>query len=272
MLNPALATTPAFRLLALLTLGMGAVCLLMLAVWVLSQRLKNAGIVDVAWSAWFTLLALLYALFADGAPRRRILIALLVSIWSLRLATHLFIRVRKAHPVEDKRYTALRDEWKPDDGRKMLIFFQQQGISNVILSVPFALIALDRNPEFGPLVWSGIAVWLVAIVGEGLADHQLEQFKSEPDNKGKSLQSGLWRYSRHPNYFCEFLIWCGFYLMALESPWGWITVYCPLGILFILLKVTGVPMAEEQSLKNRGDEYRDYQRRTNKFFPWIPKQ
>jgi len=190
----------------------------------------------------------------------------------MRLATHLFIRVSKAHPLEDKRYTALREAWRPDDGRKMLVFFQQQGISNVILSIPFALIALDRNPKLGLLVWIGVAVWLVAIVGEAVADRQLEQFKARPANKGKSLQSGLWRYSRHPNYFCEWLIWCGYFLIALDSPWGWTTIYCPFGILYILLKVTGVPMAEEQSLKSRGEEYRDYQRRTNKFFPWFPKR
>ncbi|HVT04889.1 MAG TPA: DUF1295 domain-containing protein, partial [Thermoanaerobaculia bacterium] len=248
------------------------ISLLMAFIWWLSERIHNAGIVDICWSAWFSLLAILYAALSDGALSRRILIAVIVSIWSLRLALHLLRRVSKEHPKEDKRYTTLRQEWKPNDARKMLIFFQQQGISNVLLSIPFAIVALDRNPEINAITIAGVVVWCIGVLGESLADRQLSHFKHDPLNKGRTCQVGLWSWSRHPNYFFEWTIWCGFYWIACGSPWGWTTIYCPVGMLYLLLKVTGVPMAEEQSLASRGDEYRQYQKTTNKFFPGPRKQ
>jgi len=261
------ASSLGVRLLILLGIAEVMIAVLMAVIWWFSERIHNAGIVDPAWSFWFTLLAILYAVLSDGAPTRRVLIAAVVAIWSMRLALHLVRRVMHEHPKEDKRYTALRNEWKPNDARKMLIFFQQQGISNVLLSIPFAIVALDRSPQISVITIAGVCVWAVGVLGEGIADSQLSRFKHDPANKGRTCQAGLWAYSRHPNYFFEWVIWCGFYLIACGSPWGWLTLYCPLGMLYILLKVTGVPMAEEQSLASRGDEYRKYQQTTNKFFP-----
>lgn len=260
------------RLITLLGIGAVMIALLMALIWWFSERIHNAGIVDVAWSAWFALLAILYAAIADGSASHRTLIAVVVSIWSGRLAFHLFRRVSREHPKEDKRYTALREEWKPNDSPKMLVFFQQQGISNVLLSIPFALVALDRHAELSVITIAGVLVWAAGVLGESLADHQLRLFKHDPANKGTTCQTGLWAFSRHPNYFFEWIIWCGFYLIACGSPWGWATIYCPLGMLYLLLKVTGVPMAEQQSLASRGEEYRQYQQTTNKFFPGPRKK
>jgi steroid 5-alpha reductase family enzyme len=259
------------RLITLLLVGQVVIAILMALVWWASERIHNASIVDVAWSAWFTLLALGYAAFSDGDPKHRALIASIVTLWSLRLTFYLFRRVAREHPHEDKRYAAMRGKWGEDAPRKMFAFFQQQGLANVLLSVPFAVVALDRAPQIAPIAIAGVVLFALALSGEATADWQLSRFKADASNRGRTCDVGLWRYSRHPNYFCEWLVWCGFYLVACGSPHGWLTFYCPAGMLYLLLKVTGVPMAEEQSLKSRGDEYRAYQQRTNEFFPWFPK-
>jgi steroid 5-alpha reductase family enzyme len=243
----------------------------MMATWLYSLRIKNAGIVDITWSALFSLLVFIYAAFGEGFAPRKILIAAMVGIWSLRLAAHLFTRVKSEHPTEDKRYAALRKSWEPNEDYRFLAFFQLQGLTNLLLSIPFALICINISPELSPLELVAVLLWLVAILGEAASDRQLSRFKHDPQNKGKTCDVGFWKYSRHPNYFFEWLIWCAFFLFALASPWGWITVYCPILMFLLLTRVTGIPMAEEQSLQSRGDEYRAYQKRTHAFFLWFPK-
>lgn len=238
----------------------------------LARRMENYGIVDIVWSYAFGALALFYALAAQGWAPRRWAFAALVILWSGRLGTHLYRRVMSHHPVEDRRYTEMRTRWADHFAYKMFTFYQQQAASVVILGLPFLLIARNTTDHFHPLEYAGMVLWLLAVLGESLADAQLAAFKRDPVNKGKVCEAGLWGYSRHPNYFFEWCIWVAYFVFALASPWGWTSVICPAGILYLLLNVTGVPMTEEQSVRSRGDAYRDYQRRVSVFVPWFPKK
>ena len=249
-----------------------ALGLLFAATYALARRMDNYGIVDIVWSYAFGALALFYAATAHGWAPRRWTIAALVMIWSARLGTHLCRRVMSHHPEEDRRYTAMRSRWAENFACKMFTFYQQQAVSVLILGLPFLLIALNPSEALHPLEYAGAALWLIALVGESLADAQLAAFKHNANNQGKVCEAGLWAWSRHPNYFFESCIWIGYWIFACASPWGWTSVICPLGILYLLLRVTGVPMAEEQSLRSRGDAFRDYQRRVSVFVPWFPKK
>jgi len=248
------------------------VIVLMALVWRLAMRIGNAGIVDIAWSAGFAPVVIFYAAAASGAPPRRALIALMVSLWSLRLGAYLFVRVRAHHPQEDRRYAQLRRDWGEHAERRMFGFFQLQAALLALLSVPWLLICLNPRTGLQPLEWAGCLLWLIAIAGEALADRQLQRFKADPANRGTVCQLGLWRYSRHPNYFFEWLVWVAYFVMALASPWGWLALYCPALMLYFLLRVTGIPLTEQLSLARYGAIYAEYQRRTSPFIPWWPKR
>ena len=154
----------------------------------------------------------------------------------------------------------------------MFIFFQQQAVSVLILGWPFLLVARNPDEAFQPLEIAGLTLWLAALLGEWLADTQLARFKQDPANQGQVCAVGLWGYSRHPNYFFEWCVWLGYFVFACASPWGWTSFICPAVMLYLLLEVTGVPMAEAQSLRSRGDAYRAYQRRVSVFVPWWPRR
>jgi steroid 5-alpha reductase family enzyme len=254
----------------LLTAGAAAAMTLMVGVWILAKWINNAGVVDVAWALGFALLAAIYYGIGEGDPARRALICALVGIWSLRLGIYLWIRVARHHPVEDGRYATLREQYPRHTWLMLFGFFQLQAVLLVILSVPFALAASNPNAGLSRLEWAGAALWLVAMLGEALADWQLHAFRSSPGSNGRTCRRGLWRYSRHPNYFFEWLIWVAFFVFALGTPDGWIAAYCPALMLFFLFKVTGIPATEAQALKSRGDDYRAYQRTTSAFVPWFP--
>jgi steroid 5-alpha reductase family enzyme len=247
------------------------VFLVMAAVWAVAVRIRNAGIVDIAWSANFSLLAALCAGLGPGFLPRRLLIGGMTLLWSLRLAGHLYRRVMGHHPTEDGRYLQLRAEWAPHVDRRFFWFFQAQAGLNLLLGAPLLLACANPAPRIHALEWAGLVVWAAALAGEATADRQLDAFRSDPANRGKTCRAGLWRYSRHPNYFFEWLVWVAYFVFALASPWGWATALCPALMLFFLFRVTGIPMTEEQALKSRGDDYREYQRTTSAFFPWFPR-
>ena len=256
----------------LIATALAGLCGLFGLLYLLARRIDNYGIVDIAWSYAFALLAGYYAIFASGWLPRRALVAGLVVSWSLRLGTHLCRRVAGHHPVEDSRYVQLRRDWAGNFAPKMAGFFQLQAASVVLLGIPFLLSALNSSPQFHSLEIVGSVIWLVAIAGEALADAQLAAFKRDPTNRGRVCATGLWRYSRHPNYFFEWLIWVAYFGIALASPWGWLAAISPAIILLLLLRVTGIPLAEQQSLRSKGDAYRRYQQTTSAFIPWRPKK
>jgi steroid 5-alpha reductase family enzyme len=242
----------------------------MAMIWATSVRIKNAGIVDIAWAGLFLVVVVLYAAVGDGYIDRKILIAGMVGVWSARLAIHLYIRVIGHHPIEDARYAKMRESFGPNADGRFFYFFQLQGILIILLSIPFALACMNSEPRLSLLEIAALVLWVIAALGESFADRQLAHFKA--NHKGKTCDVGFWKYSRHPNYFFEWLIWCSYFLFALASPYGWISIFCPLLMYYVLTQVTGVPLAEEQSLKSRGDEYRNYQKKTSAFFPWLPKK
>jgi len=256
---------------ALFFIGLAVSSLLMLVVWVIAVRIRNAGIVDIAWSLGFIPLAVLYRVCGDGEPARQNLITMMAVLWSARLGTHLWKRVMGHHPEEDGRYRELRAAVAGHENFFFFWFFQAQALLLALLSLPILFADFDPRLSLGFSDMLGFVVWLIALGGESLADRQLEAFKADPANQGKVCSVGLWRYSRHPNYFFEWLIWVSFFFFALPAPWGWTMIFCPALMLFFLLRVTGIPYTEQQSLRSRGLAYRQYQRTTSAFVPWFPK-
>ncbi|MBN1586741.1 MAG: DUF1295 domain-containing protein [Candidatus Omnitrophica bacterium] len=245
---------------------------LMSVIWYISYRQKNAGIVDGVWSLSIALITWMYALTGDGDPMRRLLIAGLIGFWGLRLAAFLYwTRIRGKHE-EDPRYTQLRDKWGKKAELRMFLFFQFQGLAALLFSLPALLMSVDPRAGCGALEILGIGVWAVALFGETLADFQLHRFKKDPANRGQVCRAGLWNYSRHPNYFFEWLIWVAVSLAALPSPYGWVALVCPVAMLHFLFNVTGIPATEAQALKTKGEGYRQYQRSTSPFVPWFKKK
>ena len=258
-------------LTALFAAGLACSCLLLLAVWIVATRIRNAGIVDIAWALGFAPLAVLYRIGADGEPARQNLVTLMVVLWSVRLGAHLWKRVMGHHPVEDGRYAEMRRALAGRENLAFFWFFQAQAFLLSLLSIPCLMINADPRIHLGITDFLGAGLWVLALAGESLADRQLAAFKADPANRGKVCSAGLWRYSRHPNYFFEWLVWVALFVMALPAPWGWTTLFAPVGMLFLLLRVTGIPYTEQQSLRSKGEAYRLYQRTTPAFFPWFPK-
>lgn len=258
--------------LALAAIALVLCCAGFAACFRLARRLDNYGVVDIAWSYAFGLVALLYAAFSGGWAPRRWLVAAIVVLWSLRLGTYLLKRVAGHHPDEDGRYREMRSRWAANFPAAMFKFYQFQAVSVVALATPFLLVAGRLEPRFTPLDWFALALFAVAQAGEALADAQLAAFKKDPANKGRVCDVGLWSVSRHPNYFFVSLTWLAFALFALPAAWGWLGLIAPVSILYLLLFVTGIPATEEQAVRTKGDAYRDYQRRVPAFVPWFPKQ
>jgi steroid 5-alpha reductase family enzyme len=255
----------------LVVLGTLLAMSIMVVVWIFAKRMNNAGIVDIWWSYSFAPVAVFYGLFGSGHALRNSLIAAMVCAWSIRLGTHLYKRVMAHHPDEDPRYAALRTQFPKNTWLMFFGFFQLQAVLIGLLSIPVAIACV--NPVGGVRLFevAGLVLWLVAIAGESIADTQLALFRASPANKGRVCDFGLWKYSRHPNYFFEWLVWVAYFVFALGSPWGWVGIISPALMLYFLTCVTGIRPSEEQSLKSRGDAYRRYQERTSPFIPWFPK-
>ena len=249
--------------------GTAAVAVLMFILWLLHFPLRNAAIVDVGWVMGIALLAMLYAVHGVGYWRRTVFLASMVLLWALRLGFHLLFTRVNGQP-EEGRYVELRRKWSSHIGLKFLLFFEAQALLCGVLSLPFALAMHDPTkgpPEFEN--W-GLGIWVVAFLGEMIADSQLKRFKLNPQNKVRVCNVGLWHYSRHPNYFFEFLIWVSFAIVALPAQYGYLGLISPVLILFLLFRVSGIPATEEQAIRSKGEAYRKYQRSTSAFVPWFP--
>lgn len=255
----------------LILLATGCCALLMLVLWLLHFPLRNAAIVDAGWSLGMPLCALVYAYKAGGDHQRSWILAGMVLLWGLRLGGYLLFTRVFGFP-EEGRYVALRKKWKTNISFKFLIFFEAQAVLCGLLSLPFLLAASNPAPGFGPFEYAGIALWQAGWVGESLADWQLWRFKSNPANKGRTCRQGLWRYSRHPNYFFELMVWIGYAVFALPAPNGYWAFLSPAIMYFFLMKVTGIRPTEAQALRTKGADYEEYQRTTNAFVPWFPKK
>ncbi len=255
----------------LLVLGWAVAAAAMAGLWLTQRRTGNAGVVDVGWAAVTGTLALLYGVSGEGEPSRRLLLSALGAVWGWRLAWHLW-RDRVWRRPEEGRYVTLRRNWSPHADRAFFVFYQAQALAAVALSLPFALAAQARAAFPAPSDLAALVLVVVGVVGETIADRQLLAFKRDPANRGRTCRMGLWRMSRHPNYFFEWILWCGFGLLGFAAPWGWTGLAAPLLILCSIVFVTGIPPTEAQALASRGDDYRAYQRTTSAFVPWPPRR
>ncbi len=241
----------------------------MLLLWLWQLKSKRADWVDMAWAASIGLLALFYAIVGDGSLEKRILVVLVTGSWAFRLSRHLAVRLA-GHADEDGRYQAMREHFGAKAPLFFLVFFIGQGLVAWLFALPAWVVANDPSSDLNLWVLLGVTIWLLSLMGESVADRQLAAFRTDPDNRGKVCDTGLWRYSRHPNYFFEWLHWFSYPLIALGAPQQWLTWLGPVLMLLFLYRLTGIPYTEKQSLKSRGEAYRDYQRRTSAFIPWPP--
>lgn len=245
------------------------VCAFMTGLWFVQRRTGNAGIVDAGWAASIGFLAVFFAVTSEGHLPSRFIVALLAGIWALRLSFYI-LKDRVLGKPEDGRYAALRKKWGAHAGRRLFLFYQYQAFFAVFFSLP--MLVVTRHPAYSRDIWIalGVLVWVVSVGNTILSDLQLARFRSDPGNRGRTCRTGWWRYSRHPNYFFEWLHWFSYVALAAGAPYWWISLLAPGVMLYLLLKVTGIPPTEAQALASRGEDYRDYQRTTSMFVPWFP--
>lgn len=255
----------------LLGINLGVAALVMGMVWVASLRLEDVSIVDIAWGGTGALLAVVSFLLAGGPFERRILVTAMTVAWGSRLALHIWKRGRGKG--EDFRYAAMRAR-DPNGfpGRSLVTVFMLQAFLIWFVSMPVQVAQASDTPSgLGILDFLGLVVFAIGFVFEVVADRQLKDFLADPDRNTGVMDKGLWRYTRHPNYFGDALLWWGIFLVAAVTPNGWMTILSPVVMTFLLMNVSGVPMLEE-SLVERRPGYREYMARTNAFFPWPPQK
>lgn len=249
--------------------GFACVAVFLSIVWAIQLRTRNAGMVDPVWSWSLGFLGVFYAVFGSAPASTRLVLGLLAGVWGFRLGTHLYLR--NAGKPEDARYAKFRRDWGAQANRNMFWFFQFQAVMAWLLSAGFVVVAWRDGAPHPALVALAVAIWLAAVIGEGVADWQMERFRADPSTRGKVCRTGLWRYSRHPNYFFESLHWCAYVPLALGSPW-WPVVLLPAALMaWLLLRMSGVPILEAHLVQSRPG-YAEYIRTTSAFIPWPPKK
>ena len=246
-----------------------AIAILMVTTWLISVAVKNASIVDIVWGLGFVLVGWVSFGVGKGDDVRGWVLAILVSLWGLRLAGYL--ARRNVGHGEDYRYKAMRKHWGPKFPLiSLFTVFVLQGVLMWIVSLPLQLGQVEASPGFGPIGTMGVLVWAVGLFFEATGDAQLRRFKADPANAGKVMSSGLWRYTRHPNYFGDSVVWWGIAIVAAEAgvgAWGFIGAAV---MTFLLVRVSGVALLE-RSLRKRKPEYEEYARRTSAFVPRPPR-
>ena len=245
------------------------IAVLMLGTWVVSLVVKNASIVDVVWGLGFVAVAWMVAARVDGNADRQFLIVAMTTLWGVRLAVYLFLRNRGAG--EDYRYRAMRKRW---GSRFPLVslgtVFLLQGVLMWIVSLPVQLGQVEESPDVGVVAWIGVALWAVGLFFEAVGDVQLEAFKRDPANEGLVMDRGLWRYTRHPNYFGDACVWWGIALVAAETTVGRWGLIGAIVMTVLLRKVSGVTLLEKSLIKRR-QGYDAYMARTSPFIPRPPR-
>jgi steroid 5-alpha reductase family enzyme len=247
--------------------GLAPIAVAAFLTWLLSVSKQNVSIVDSLWSLLFLFAAIAYALAAPGLGPRSILVLVLVALWAMRLS--IYITRRNWGAAEDRRYQAIRARNQPNFALKSLyLVFALQAILAWIVSLPLYA-AITKDSRLGMLDLAGSFLWVLGFCFEAIGDWQLARFKAVAQNHGRVMDRGLWRYTRHPNYFGEFLLWWGFYLIALAAG-GWWSIPGPLLMSVLLLRVSGVTLLEKD-IGERRPAYADYKQRTNAFFPGPPR-
>jgi steroid 5-alpha reductase family enzyme len=240
--------------------------LAMAGAWAIQRTTGLSGWIDTIWSFAVGLGGIIAAVFADGSFDRRMTVLVLISLWALRLGSHIGSRTKGG--TEDPRYAKFIEDWGDRAATRLFVFLQIQAIVAFVLVLAVHL-AAGNDAAFPRLVdVVAIIIGIVAIGGEALSDAQLARFRKTPQAKTEVCEVGLWRYSRHPNYFFEWLFWCCFPLFALAEPiWSWLSLLAPLLMYWLLVHISGIPPLEEHMLRSRGEKFRALQRRVNAFFP-----
>jgi len=266
-----------FYLTAIAAMALALAALMAMA-WVVQQRSGNSGWVDTIWTFSVGLVGAGSALWPIGGETPSVrpwLVAALATVWSLRLGGHIALRTLAG--IDDPRYAAFAREWGADAPRRMFFFLQNQALGSTPLVLAIFVAAHVPQSALRLQDYLGVLVLVAGIAGEALADAQLRRFRHDPANKGQVCNVGLWRWSRHPNYFFEWFGWLAYPVIGisfgdpLSYPWGFAALLGPVFMYWILVHVTGIPPLEAQMLRSRGDRYRDYQSRTSPFFPWLPQ-
>jgi steroid 5-alpha reductase family enzyme len=248
--------------------GGASVLALMFVLWLVSLRRRDVSIVDAFWGPAFLLLSAAAAVGSDGVPERRGLVLSLVALWGLRLGLHIARRARGQG--EDRRYAAMRAEHGDRFARRSLVtVFMLQGALVVVIGLPVVVALTADAPPLGPVDLLAAGVFAVGFAFEAIGDRQLARFKADPANRGRVMDRGLWRYTRHPNYFGDATLWWGLAGFAFATG-AWWCLPCPAIMSFLLRRVSGVPLLEKD-LRQRRPEYADYVRRTPAFFPGRPR-
>lgn len=240
--------------------GSVTILIFMTLLWAVFYKRTNGGVVDIGWALSFAIAATFAIALGEAGAIKKAIFAMMAYPWSLRLAYHLYRRFDAN--VEDPRYTKIKEKW----GDKFLLMFLLQGALVSIISIPFYLITND--PSMG-LLLPGFLVVTAGWMGEMAADNQLRRFKEDPKNKGKVMDQGLWAYSRHPNYFFEWMVWVGFTASALFLSYGYLSLISFGLISYLLIGLSGVKLTEEELSENKGEAYEEYKKRVPPFFPKL---
>ena len=265
MIVPSLLTTLVF------------VCLLMALAWWVSNTTGKSGFTDVFWTYGTGVAGVVLVLVplepGQTPSARQVLVAVLLGLWALRLGSHILARTQKGG--DDPRYAKLKRDWGSDAPRRMFWFLQVQAVTMALLALAVFAAAHDPRPGLDWRDWIAVAVVGVGILGETLSDEQLKAFARNKANKGKVCDTGLWAWSRHPNYFFEFLGWWAYPILGIELstvyPWGWLALIGPAMLYWLLVHASGIPPLEAYMLSSRGEAFRDYQARTSAFLPMPPR-
>ncbi|QND54899.1 DUF1295 domain-containing protein (plasmid) [Phyllobacterium sp. 628] len=262
--------------LVILIIAAVAFCVVMALAFLVQRGTGNNGWADTFWSFGVGVIGIVSILVSNDmvSSSRKWLVVVLLALWSLRLGGYILLRTL-SHD-DDPRYARLRKEWGSSANSRMFFFLQSQAFAGVLLVISVYIAAARPDIELEFPDYLGALVMIVALAGEAIADWQLKQFSRNPANRGKICDTGLWRWSRHPNYFFEWLGWVSYVLIAADFDGdynhGWLTLVAPVLMYVLLRHVSGVPPLEEHMLASRGQAFRDYQRRTSIFFPSPPKE
>ncbi len=264
--------TIVFLIQAILAIAL-VLCIIMAGAWLIWRHTGNSGWVDTTWTFGLGAVGIAAALVpvpaALGPDTRQIVLAGLIAVWSLRLGLH--IAIRTASISDDPRYAKLAQDWGASAPRRMFVFLQQQALGSVPLALSIFIAAQFPATALRPRDFLAFAVLAAGIVGEMIADSQLRDFRRDAANKGRIIDFGLWRWSRHPNYFFQWFGWLAYPLIAIDVtgiyPWGWLALLGPAVMYWVLRYATGVPHLERHMERTRGDAFRAHQARVNIFFP-----
>ncbi len=238
-----------------------------IAVWAWQLKSKNAGVVDAVWGVIFPIQAVVYYISIANFSIKNLIVLSIISFWGLRLG--IYLAVRNIGKPEDKRYAQIRIESGGKANQKILVFYLVQVFLAIILFIPVYFIFQNLRSEFSIFDYLGIALFAIAAIGEASADEQLRVFKSKPENNGQIMNQGLWYYSRHPNYFFEWIAWVSISILSLNVAWGSLAIICPVTMYVLLTKGTGIRMTEATILTTKSEKYKIYMASTSPFFPWM---